>query len=44
MKVIRTHNQLKLVGKVWEIKYKLREFSQINITVKEYLNLFNVEN
>lgn len=40
MKVIRTSNQLKIVGKVWEIKLKLREFSKSNITVKEYLELF----
>lgn len=40
MKVIRTQNQLKMVGKAWEIKSKLREFSKSKITLKEYLELF----
>ncbi len=40
MKVIRTDNQLKLAGKVWEIKSKLKELSSKSLTVKEYLSLF----
>lgn len=40
MKVIRTENQLRMVGKAWEIKHKLREFSKSNLTLKEYLDLF----
>lgn len=40
MKVIRTKNQLKMVGKAWEIRSKLREFSKSNITLQEYLELF----
>lgn len=40
MKVIRTQNQLTIVGKAWEVKSKLREFSNSKITLKEYLELF----
>lgn len=40
MKVFRTYNQLKMVGKAWEIKSKLRELSNSNITLKEYLRIF----
>jgi len=40
MRVIRTQNQLKITGKAWEIRSKLREFSKSNITLKEYLELF----
>ena len=41
MKVVRSKNQLTLVGKAWEIKYKLKELAKANITVKEYLKLFS---
>ncbi|WP_339062566.1 Z-ring formation inhibitor MciZ [Tepidibacillus marianensis] len=41
MKVVRTENQLKMVGKVWEIRAKLRELSTSSLTVSEYLSKFN---
>ncbi|WP_084024524.1 Z-ring formation inhibitor MciZ [Vulcanibacillus modesticaldus] len=37
MKVIRTNNQLKIVGKAWEVRGKLRELSQSPISLKDYL-------
>ncbi len=41
MKIIRTKNQLKMYGKVWEIKSKLRELSKSQILLQDYLKLFN---
>jgi len=41
MKVYRSKNQLKLYGKAWEIRTKLREFSRLHLTLKEYLELFH---
>lgn len=41
MKVIRTKNQLKMFGKAWEIKSKLRELSKSSISLQDYLRLFN---
>jgi len=41
MKVVRTENQLKIIGKVWEVRTKLRELSNSSPTVSEYLRIFN---
>ncbi|TCS84071.1 Z-ring formation inhibitor MciZ [Tepidibacillus fermentans] len=43
MKVYRNQNQLRIIGKAWEIKAKLRELSQSTLTVKEYLSKFRYE-
>jgi len=41
MKVLRNELQLRIVGKGWQVKAKLRELSKSNITLKEYLKLYS---
>lgn len=40
MKVYRDNHSLRLVGKGWEVKAKLREFAKSNLLLIDYLKLY----